>query len=56
MKHTIYEHPKTQKFAWVALPPLFADGDKLPVPLTARWFDTREEAVAAARDLLNLDD
>lgn len=56
MKHTIYEDPVTRKFAWIAVPPQFADGDKLPIPPSAHWFDTREEAVAALPDLLNLDE
>ena len=32
------------------------DGDKLPIPTTARWFATREDAVAALPELLNEDD
>ena len=50
MKHTIYEDPITRKFAFVRLPPKFADGDKLTIPPIARWFSTRDEAVAALQD------
>lgn len=53
MKHTIYEDPKTHKFAIVRLPPMFVEGDTLTIPLTVRWLNTREEAVAALPDLLN---
>ena len=56
MKHTIYEDPITRKFAIVPLPPKFADGDKLPIPSALRWFDTREDAVAALPELLNHED
>jgi hypothetical protein len=56
MKHTIYEHPITHKFAIIRLPATFADGDRLPILPGARWFSTREEAIAALPDLLNQDD
>ena len=56
MKHTIYEDPVTHKFAWLRLPNTFVAGDKLPICATDRWFQTREEAVAALSDLLNLED
>jgi hypothetical protein len=56
VQHTIYEDPITHQFAIIRLPVNFADGDKLPIPPTARWFGTREEAVAALPDLLNQDD
>jgi hypothetical protein len=56
MKHTIYEDPRTHKFVLVRLPPKFMDGDKLPIPPTARWFATREDAVAALPGLLNEDE
>lgn len=56
MSYTIYEDPITRKFAIIRLPARFADGDKLPIPSTARWFTTREEAVAALPDLLNEDE
>jgi len=53
MKYTIYEDPRTHKFALVALPNRFVDGDKLPVVATDRWFGSREEAIAALPELLN---
>ena len=56
MKHTIYEDPVTHKFAIIRLPAKFADGDKLPILPTDRWFSTREEAVAALADLFNEDE
>ena len=56
MKHTLYEDPVTHKFALVRLPEKFVEGDKLPIPLTSRWFNTREEAVASLPDLLNQDE
>jgi hypothetical protein len=56
MKHTIYEDPVTHKFALVRLPDKFLTGDKLPILPTDRWFDTREEAVAALPELLNQED
>jgi hypothetical protein len=55
VKHTIYADRKTGKFAWVVVPPRFVTGDKLPIPPTTRWFDTREQAVAAVADLLGVD-
>jgi hypothetical protein len=55
MKHTIYENPVTHKFALITLPPKFAEGDSIPIRPTERWFDTREEAVAALPDLLDQD-
>lgn len=56
MKHTIYEDPITHKFAWVRVPPDFAEGDKLPIPPTVHWLDTREEVVAALPALLDEDE
>ena len=56
MKHTIYEDPITHKFAIIAVPPKFVDGDKLPIPTTTRWFSTREHAVAALPSLLDEDE
>ena len=56
MKHTLHEDPITHKFAIIRLPLAFADGDKLPIPLTVRWFNTREEAVATLPDLLDQDE
>jgi hypothetical protein len=56
MKHTIYEDPVTHKFAIIRVPPKFADGDKLPVPPTERWFESREEAIAALPELFDQDE
>ena len=56
MKHAIYEDPITHKFALIRLPQMFVEGDTLSIPLTVRWLDTREEAVAALPDLLNEED
>ena len=56
MKHTLYEDPITHKFALIRLPDRFADGDKLLIPTTARWFDSHEEAIAALPDLFNRDE
>jgi hypothetical protein len=56
MKHTLYEDPITHKFALIRLPERFVEGDALPILPTARWFTTREEAVAALPELLNQDE
>ncbi len=56
MKHTIYEDPITHKFALLKVPSNFVDGDKLPIPPTAKWFTTQEDAVAALRGLFQIDD
>jgi hypothetical protein len=56
MKHTLYEDPITHKFALVRLPGKFADGDDIPILPTDRWFVSREEAVAALRELFDQDE
>jgi len=56
MRYTLYEHPVTRKFALVRLPARFIDDDKLTIRPTERWFDNREEAIAAVPDLLNRED
>ena len=56
MKHVIYEDPISRKFALVRLPDRFVEGDRLPILTTERWFETREEAVAALPQLLDLID
>jgi len=56
MKHTIYEDPVTHKFALLRLPDRFVEGDKLPITGAERWFETRDEAVAALPELLNLEE
>ena len=53
MKYAIYEDPVTLKFALIRLPERYADGDKLAVLPTDRWFESREDAVAALPELLN---
>ena len=53
MKYTLYEHPVTGKFALVRLPDTFVEDDKLPILPTQRWFDNRDEAIAALPELLN---
>jgi hypothetical protein len=56
MKYTIYEDPVSHRFAFVALPSQFADGDALPGVVANRWFATREEAIAALPELLNVEE
>jgi hypothetical protein len=56
MKYTIYEDPLTRKFALLALPARFVDGDTLPIIDVDRWFGSHEEAIAALPDLLNRDE
>jgi hypothetical protein len=56
MKHTIYEDPVTHKFAWIRVPSNFQEGDKLPIPPTVQWLDTREEVLAELPRLLDEDD
>ena len=53
MKYTIYEDPVTLKFALLRLPDKFVDGDRLLILQTERWFDSREEAIAALPELFN---
>lgn len=53
MRHALYEDPITHRFAVIALPSGFVEGDTLPIPPTVRWFGTRSEALAA---MFNLDD
>jgi hypothetical protein len=56
MKHAIYENPLTGKFALIRVPPKFAEGDKLPIPSTVQWLNTRDEVVAALSHLLDLNE
>jgi hypothetical protein len=56
MKHAIYEDPVTGKFALIRVPQTFAEGDKLPIPPTVQWLDTRDDVVAALPSLLDLDE
>ena len=55
MKYAIYEDPVTHKFALLRLPDKFMDGDRLSILPTDRWFDSRDGAVAALPELLNLE-
>jgi len=56
MRYTIYEHPITHLFAFVALPGGFAHGDELPPVTTDRWFRSRDEAIRALPALLDLEE
>ena len=56
MKHVIYEDPISHRFALVRLPDKFVEGDRLPVLPTDRWFETREDVLAALPRLLDGDD
>jgi hypothetical protein len=53
MRYALYGDTTTHKFALLQLPSEFIEGDKLPILATERWFDSREEAVAALPELLN---
>lgn len=53
MKHALYEDPNTHKFAVIRLPSRFLEGDEVPIPPSARWFETREEALATIGDLFD---
>ena len=50
MRHGLYEHPITHKFALIRLPSVFREGDEVAISRTPRWFETREEAVATLFD------
>jgi hypothetical protein len=56
MKYTLYEDPRTHAFALLALPARFIEGDALPVSDVDRWFASRDEAIAALPELLNLEE
>ncbi len=53
MKHALFEHPVTRQFTMVRLPPRFIDGDSVVPPPGARWFGTREEALATLSSLFD---
>jgi hypothetical protein len=53
MKYALYEDPLTHKFAFLALPTLFVDGDTLLTVASDRWFESHAEAIAALPELLN---
>ena len=56
MKHALYEHPITHKFALIRLPRRFADGDAVPTTAPGRWFNSREQAIAALPELFSEDE
>lgn len=56
MKYTIYEDPVTHRFAFLALPTRFADGDKFPSVASDRWFASHAEAIAALAELFDRED
>jgi hypothetical protein len=56
MKHTIYQDRITHKFAVIRLPAQFVEGEAVRVPPNARWFETREEALATLSDLFDQDE
>jgi hypothetical protein len=53
VKYTIYEDPVTHRFAFLALPTRFADGDKFPSVASDRWFASHAEAIAALAELFD---
>ena len=53
VKHALYEDAITHRFAVIGLPSGFIEGDKLPIPATARWFGTRAEALVTLFDLFD---
>lgn len=53
MKYALYEDPHTHRFALLALPAKFVEGDQIPITDADQWFGSREEAVAAVPALLN---
>ena len=53
MRHTLYEDPITRKFAVIRLPSRYVEGDKLPIPPTACWFGTRDEALVTLSQLFD---
>ena len=56
MKHGLYEHPMTHKFALIRLPDQYAEGDTVPTLPSDHWFSSREEALAALPALFNQTD
>lgn len=56
MRHTLYEDPITRKFAVIRLPSRYVEGNELPIPPTARWFGTRDEALATLSHLFDQDE
>lgn len=56
MRYALCEDPRNHRFAIVPLPARTGDDDTVPMMAGARWFNSREEAVAALPSLLNGDD
>lgn len=56
MKHALYEHPITHKFALIRLPKAFVDGDPVPSTTSAHWYSDREQAIASLAELFNQND
>jgi hypothetical protein len=56
MRHTIFEHPITHRFALVKVPARFIEGDTLPIPPNVEWLTTRADALAALPGLFEVDD
>ena len=56
MRHALYENPVTGKFAVIRLPSRYVEGDKLPIPPTACWFGTRDEALVTLSHLFDEDE
>ena len=56
MRHALYQHPITHRFALIRLPRRFADGDPVPLRPSDRWFSNREQAIAALSGLFEADD
>jgi len=58
MRYTIYEHPLTHLFTFVALPRgiVETETDAEPSAATGQWFGSREEAIKALPTLLDLEE
>ena len=56
MRHVLYEDPITRRFALIRLPPKHVEGETVPIPLTARWFSSREEVLARISDLFDCEE
>ena len=56
MRHILYEDPLTHQFALIRLPAKHVEGEAVPIPRTARWFSTRQEALGTISDLFDCDE
>ena len=56
MRHILYEDPVTHRFALIRLPTKYVEGETVPIPLTARWFSSREEVLARISDLFDCEE